>query len=220
VGVLRETRAEFADDRVPLRSAALAYYTAFSIAPLLVIAIATAGWLFGEDAARGRIQSTIAGLVGEESANAIEQMIQGARRPREGLVATVIGVVALLFGASGVFGQLKDSIDAIWEVAPAKGKTFLRAIHDRFLSFAMVFGIGFLLLVSLLLSAALAALGGSLRGSLPGGTAAWHGLDMVASFALVTLLFALLFKFVPDARISWRDARIGAATTAFLFEIG
>lgn len=219
--MLREAFADFLEDKAPRLGAALSFYTIFSIAPLLLIAIGMAGVVFGDEAAQGEIVSTIGGLVGEKGAKAIEEMIETADRERgAGAMATIVGLVMLLFGASGVFGQLKDALNTIWEVEPKKGGGIGTLIKDRFLSFAMVFGVGFLLLVSLVLSAALAAMGKFLSASLPGGAGLWQVINLVVSFGVVTFLFAVMFKVLPDIRIEWRDVWIGAAFTSALFVLG
>lgn len=218
--LLKEAFADWLDDKAPRLGAALSFYTIFSIAPLLLIAIGIAGLVFGAEAARGEIVGTIGGLVGEEGARAIEEMVENAGKERQGLIATIIGFVTLLFGAAGVFGQLKDALNTIWEVEPRKGGGLGGFIKDRFLSFTMVLGVGFLLLVSLLMSAALGAMGSFLSARLPGGEALWNVVNLVVSFAVITFLFAVMFKYLPDIRIEWRDVWIGAAFTSALFVLG
>src|SRR5512139_1035271 len=159
VRLLKETVKEWNEDKVPLYAAALAYYTVFSLAPLLLIAIAIAGAVFGEEAARGQLDTQIQGLVGREGAAAIQTMIQNTQKTGSGgVIASVFGVITLLFGASGVFGQLQESLNAIWEVQPKPDRGWKSFLQSRFLSFAMVVVIGFLLLVSLVLSAVLAGI--------------------------------------------------------------
>lgn len=208
------------DQPFPL-AAALSYYTLFSLAPLLIIIIAIAGFVFGQEAAQNRIVETIQGLIGHDSAKAIQDMIQNASDQREtGIVSTVLGVILLLFGAGGVVGQLQTSLNTIWGVTPKSGQGVWGFVRQRFVSYAMILGIGFLLLVSLAVSALLAGLT-QLMGALFGGTAFLaHGLDLLISFIFVTALFAMIYKFLPDARIEWRDVWIGAALTSFLFTIG
>jgi membrane protein len=156
-GLVKDAAREWSEDKVPRLGAALAFYTALSIAPLLVIAIAIAGLVFGEEAARGQLLGQMRGLVGAEGAEAIETMLAHARKPSSNLVAGLVGVVTLLVGASGVFGQLQDALNTIWEVRPKPGRGIWGAIKDRLLSLAMVLGVGFLLLVSLILSTVLSA---------------------------------------------------------------
>jgi membrane protein len=223
--LLKETFSEFGEDKVQRLGAALAYYTIFSLAPLLVIVIAIAGFVFGEEAARNQIVGQISGLVGESGAELIQTMIQGASEPRTGIIATIVGIVTLVLGAGGVFGQLRDSLNTIWEVEPKPGpggiQGVLHALKNNFFSFTMVLGTGFLLLVSLVLSAALTALGDWISGTFSGiGPLILGILNFVISFGVITLLFALLFKIVPDAEIAWKDVWIGAIITALLFTIG
>jgi membrane protein len=218
--LLKATFAEWREDRAERLAAALAYYTMFSIAPLLLIAIAVAGLVFGEEAARGQVVGQLRGLVGQEGGEVIETAISNANRPAAGILATVVGLITLFLGASGVFGQLKDALNTIWEVKPKEGQGFIAVIKDRFLSLTMVLGVGFLLLTSLVISAALAALSDFLGGLLPGLEFFWQVVNFVISFAVVTLLFALIYKILPDVKIAWRDVWLGAAVTALLFTIG
>jgi membrane protein len=220
VGLLKETFKEWQEDKASRLAAALAYYTAFSIAPLFVIAIAIAALVYGEDAAQGRIVQQLQGLVGEDPAEAIEAMLASSRKPAEGTIATLISVALLFFGASNIFTQLQDSLNTIWEVTPKPGRGIKGIIKDRILSFGMVLGIGFLLLVSLILSAVLAALGNYLGGMMPGLEFLWSILNFFLSFGVISVLFALMFKFLPDVKITWGDVRIGAVITALLFTIG
>jgi membrane protein len=208
------------DQPFPL-AAALSYYTLFSLAPLLIIVISIAGFVFGQEAAQNRIVETIQGLIGYDSAKAIQDMIQNAsNQPNTGMISTAVGVIALLFGAGGVVGQLQTSLNTIWGVTPKSGQGVWGFIRQRFVSYAMILGIGFLLLVSLAVSALLAGLT-QLVGMLFGETAFLaHALDLSISFLFVMVLFAMIYKFLPDARIEWRDVWIGAALTSLLFTIG
>jgi membrane protein len=215
-----KTINEWLEDNVPSLGAALAYYTALSIAPLLVIALAIAALFLGEEAAHGGVMQQMKSLIGEQGAKAIEDMIASANKPSSGILATVLSVVVLLFGASGVFGQLQHSLNTIWEVEPKPGRGLWGMIRDRFLSLAMVLGIAFLLLVSLVLDAALSALTkllGPVSQSLPWLAEAIH---LGVSFIVIALLFAMLFKFLPDAKIAWRDVWLGSLLTAALFIVG
>jgi membrane protein len=216
--LIKQTVKEWAEDKVPRLGAALAYYTMFSLAPLLIIAIAIAGFVFGEEAARGRVTQELGSLINDDAAAMVEELILNARRPGAGIAATVVGVVTLLFGASGVIGQLKDSMNTIWEVAPKPGRGLKGLIKDRFLSLAMVLGIGFLLLASLLLSAALDAFSEFVFGDQAGF--GLRALNFIVSFAVITLLFAVIYKVLPDVKIAWRDVWIGAVVTALLFNVG
>lgn len=219
VGLLKETFTEWQEDKASRLAAALAYYTVFSLAPLVIIAIAIAALVFGQEAAQGGIEEQLRGLLGEQGAEAVQEMIKHSRKAEQGTIATLISVGLLLFGASGVFGQLQDSLNTIWEVAPKPGRGIKGFIKDRFLSFAMVLGIGFLLLVSLILSAGLTAVGDYLGHLIP-GLPFLQALNFLISFGVVTVLFALMFRVLPDAKIAWGDVWIGAAITSLLFTIG
>lgn len=219
--LLKETFVEWNEDKVPVWAAALAYYTIFSLAPLLLIAISIAGAAFGEDAVRGEIVGQIQGLVGKEGATAIQSMIQNAHRPGSGgTIATIVGIVTLLFAASGVFAQLQNALNAIWDVKPKPGQGIRSFLQSRFLSFAMVLVIGFLLLVSLVLSAALTAIATFFSQLMPGWVIIGQVLDFAVSFGFITLLFAGIYKVLPDVEVAWKDLWVGAATTALLFNIG
>lgn len=218
--ILKQTATEWSDDKAPQLGASLAFYSLLSLAPLLVIVLAIAGAVFGADAARGEIVSQIQGLVGKEGARAIEEMIAHAQRPKAGIVATILGTVTLLFGASGVFGQLQDALNTVWNVKPKPGRGVWGFIRTRFLSFSMVLGTGFLLLVSLALSAGLAGLGKVVGGLLPGMQFVWGIVNFCISFGVIAGLFALIFKYVPDVQIGWRDVGVGAVITALLFNLG
>lgn len=200
--------------------AALSYYTAFSLAPLLVIAIAIASLAFGRQAVEGQLFAEIRGLVGPQSAATIQSMIASAGRRGSGTFATVVSVVVILFGASGVFGQLQTSLDRIWHVAPKPDRGVWGLLRDRFLSFSMVLGVGFLLLISLVVSAALSAIGAFATGYLPAIAPFLQAVGFVVSFAVITALFAMIFRFLPDARVDWKDVWVGALATALLFTIG
>jgi membrane protein len=216
----KKTFAEAGEDKIPRLAASLSYYTLLSLSPLLVLAVAAAGLLFGEEAARGQIAHQLQQVFGPEAGDAIQAMLAHAKQPGSGVLGTVIGVIVLLFGASGVFGELQDSLNTIWEVAPRPGRGVLGIVKDRFFSFTMVLGVAFLLLVSLVVSAALAALGQWFSSSVAGVEWLWQGVNFVVSLAMITLLFALVFKVVPDVKIRWRDVWLGASVTAVLFSLG
>ncbi|HUQ75275.1 MAG TPA: YihY/virulence factor BrkB family protein [Burkholderiales bacterium] len=211
----RLTRHAFdawSDDYAPSMGAALSYYALFSIAPLLLIVIGVAGFFFGDEAARGELFGQVSALIGDEGARAVESLVASARKPESGLIAVVTGTVLLLMGASTVFGELQNALDRIWR-APQLGETkgWWKLIRGRFLSFGMILAIAFLLMVSLVLSALVSALG------------EWWGLhviDIALSFALTTVLFALIYKIIPRVRIAWRDVWVGATVTAGLFALG
>jgi membrane protein len=217
---VKETLEDWSEDRASRLAAALAYYTIFSLAPLLIIAIAIAGLVFGREATQGQIVTQISGLVGWEAAKGIQTLIENASKRGSGSIATAFGIIVLLIGASGFFGQLQDGLNTIWEVKPRPGRGLLGIVKDRFLSFTMVLGVGFLLLVSLIISAGLAALGEFLGQFMPGTVIVGHLLNVIISLLVITLFFAMIFKILPDVKISWRDVWIGAAVTAFLFTTG
>jgi membrane protein len=219
-GLLKETYQEWSEDKAPRLAAALSYYTIFSLAPLLVIVIAIAGLVFGQAAAQNRINVQIEGLIGQPGASAIQAMIASASNPRAGIIATVIGIVTLLLGAAGLFGQLQDSLNTIWEIQTKPEKGLGGLIKKRFLSFTMVLGIGFLLLVSLVITAALSALDNFTTQLFPGFELVFQVVNFLISFGVITLLFAMIYKILPDAKLGWRDVWLGAAVTALLFSIG
>ena len=218
---LKDIFTQWIGDEPFLLASSLSYYTLFSLTPLLVIAIALAGFVFGQEAAQNQIVETIGGMIGPESAQAIQGMIENAsNKPKTGIISTVLATVTLLIGAGGVVGQLQDSLNKIWGVEPKSGQGIWVFIRQRFISFAMVLAVGFLLLVSLVVTALLTAFS-QFVGSLIGGAEfVGHVLDIVISFAFVTLLFAMIYKFVPDVQIQWKDVWIGAALTSILFTIG
>lgn len=218
--LFKQAWTEFGDDKAQRLGAALSYYTVFSIAPLLLIAVSIAGLVFGQKAAQGAIQQELAGTLGPNTAKALNEMILMASKPKSGTIATIVGIVTLLFGAAGVFGQLQDALDTIWNVSKQKTAGFFGMIKDRFLSMTMVFGIGFLLLVSLVIDTAISAMGHFIGNRFPGGEAVLQIVQLVISFGLITVLFALTFKYLPHAKVEWRDVWFGAAFTSFLFVLG
>jgi membrane protein len=218
--MIKTTFTQWTEEKPFQLAAALAYYTIFSLAPLLLIAIAIAGLAFGRETTEQQIISTSQGLVGQQGAEAIQTMLRSAGSTGSGIFASIAGAVTLLIGAGGVIGQLHDSLNTIWGVETKSGGGLWGMLRDRFVSFAGVLGLGFLLLVSLILSAALTALIQFFGGLLPGGTVLWQGVEFVTSFGITTLLFALIFKLLPDAHIAWRDVWVGAAMTAVLFTLG
>src|SRR5918993_2146572 len=202
-------------------AAALSYYTLFSLAPLLLIAIGVAGFVFGREAAQNQIVETLQGMIGQDSAQTVQEMIQASNeKPKTGMVSTIIGFVALLFGAGGVVGQLQTSLNKIWEVTPKPGQGIWGFLRQRFFSFAMVLAIGFLLLVSLVVTAVLSSFTAMISSFLGDATFVAHAIDILVSFGFVTLLFALIYKYVPDVEIQWKDVWVGAALTAILFTLG
>ena len=217
--ILKTTALEFNEDKVLRLSAALAYYSLFSIGPLLVIAAGVAGLAFGHYIVRHQLEQELQGMFGGESAKTIISMMS-AKRQSTSLVTTLVGIVALLFGAGGVFGQLQDSLNTIWEVKAKRGAGLRAFIRARFVSFAMVLGTGFLLLVSLALTTFLNAATRSLGSRLPFSDGLLNGVNFVISFAVISALFAMIFKYLPDVRIPFRKVIIGAIGTAFLFTVG
>ncbi|MBU1361235.1 MAG: YihY/virulence factor BrkB family protein [Gammaproteobacteria bacterium] len=208
-------------DYAPSMGAALAYYTVFSVAPLLLIVISVAGLVFGQDAARGEILLQLSGLMGEQGARAVQSMLEGVNKPREGIVATVVGVGLLVLGATTVFGELQDALDRIWR-APARDASagIMNLVRVRLLSFSMIMGIGFLLMVSLIASAALSALGKWWAPVFGGWALLGQAVNFVLSFCMVTVGFAMIYKIMPRVRVQWKDVWVGAAVTALLFTIG
>jgi membrane protein len=220
LSVVKEAFADWKDDNAPRLGAALAYYTVFSLAPLLVIAIAVAGLAFGHEAAQGRIVAEMQGLVGKAGAEAVQGMLESARKPSSSVWAAILGTITLILGAGGAFTELRGALNVVWEAPPKPGGGIWGAIRDRLLSFAMVLVLGFLLLVSLAMSAGLAAIHGFSVGLWPGAKVLLEIVNAVFSFAVVTVLFAAIFKLLPDTKIAWRDVWAGAATTAGLFTVG
>lgn len=218
--VLKETFKDFGEDKVPRLAAALAYYTIFSIGPLLLIALAIASQVFDERQVRDQMLGTIGNMVGSSGKETIGQALDNANKGSGDVIAASIGIVTLLMGASGVFGQLKDALNTIWEVKPKEGQGILGIMRERFLSFTMVLGTGFLLLVSLVVSAGIAALGQFLKSVLPGGDLVWQVVNIVITIGIITLMFTVLFKFLPDVQVAWKDVVVGSFITAVLFTVG
>jgi membrane protein len=218
--LIKSAAREWSEDKASRLAAALAYYAAISLAPLIIIFTGITGWAFGRAAAANQIVGQIEGLVGHKSAQVIQNIIAQANKPASGIVSSVVGTVILLAGASGVFGALQDGLNTIWEVAPKPGRGVPRIIKDRFLSLTMVLGVGFLLLTSLIISAGLAVLGKYIAGILPLSWLALEILNLLVSFAVVATLFALIFKVLPDVEIAWSNVWIGACITSLLFTIG
>jgi membrane protein len=217
--LFKVTFSRWSDDKVPKLAAALAFYTSFSVAPILFIAIAVAGVLFGADAACDEISREISRLVGARIGEGLETVLKSACQPRSGMHATILGGIALVFGAYGIFGELQDSLNIIWKVKKKEGRGIWAMIRARILSFLLVLVIGFLLLVSLVLTAGFAALWQALLGR--GGEGILIGLlDQAFSLLVITALFGAAFKVLPNARTRWRDVGVGAFLTAALFTLG
>ena len=216
----KESVSQFSDDYAPSMGAALAYYTVFSIAPLLVIAIALAGFFFGEAAARGEIFDQLRGLLGDRGADVIAAAVKSASDTGGSGFAAIGGIVALLLGATTVFAELQSDLDRIWDAPKPEHAGIRRLVKGRLLTFGMVLGIGFLLLVSLILSAGLSALGKFWSGWFPGSDIVLQAINFIVSFGVVTGLFAMIYKLLPRVEIGWTDVWVGAAVTSLLFAVG
>lgn len=219
--LVKSAASSWIDDYAPSMGAALSYYTLFSIAPLLLIVISIAGLIFGQDAARGEIFGQLQGLMGTESALAIQGLLTSVSQPGKSVAATIIGVVMVLIGATTVFSELQDAMDRIWR-APARPKTsgIMSLLRSRLLAFGIIFGIGFLLIISLVLSAALAALAKWWSPVFGGWQTLAEVINFLLSFVLITIAFAMIYKVIPRVRVKWNDVWIGAVVTALLFTIG
>lgn len=221
LALLREASTRWSKDNVPQMGAALAYYSLFSLAPLFLVAIAIAGLVFGEQAARGQIVAQLRDIVGSSTAGAIEELILRSRDYGSSVWTMLVSAISVLIGAMWVFSQLRQSLNTIWGVQPRPGNVLGEMVRDYLLSFAMVFGTGFLLLASLLLTTGLSALSQLMPASaLAENIAAWRIVNGVVSFAVITLLFAMLFRQLPDVKIAWSDVWVGATFTALLFTAG
>jgi membrane protein len=218
--IVLETLRNWNEDNVSRLAASLTCYTLLAIAPLGILAVAIAGLAFGPAAAHGQIATEMGSMVGTKAARAIETIILNAQTPRSGISSMVLGVVVLFFGASGVFSELQSAMNLIWRVVPEAGQGVKTFVRHRFISFAMVLVVASLLLASLILSAALAAVGKFFGGYLPGGELVWQVVNGLASLALTTVLFALVFKIVPEVEITWRNAWPAAFVTALMFTLG
>jgi membrane protein len=217
LALARTTLDDWLEDNALRLGASLAFYTLWSIGPLLLVVTSVASVAFGREAAEGRVVESLRALIGDAGAASIQEAIVHANESGHTILANVVGIVSLLFAASGVFGELQSSLNIVWDVTPKPGSFWL-TIKQRFLSMTMVVGSGFLLLVSLLMSAALSAIGSHLH--LPGGEASWHVVHLVFSVAVTALVFTLMFKVVPDATIAWKDVWLGGCVTALLFTGG
>lgn len=218
--LLKETFEEWKNDDASRISAALAYYSVFSLAPLLLIAISLAGVFLGEEAARGAVEQQLQGTLGEQPAETVNSMVESTKKEGSNILMTFVGVGVILFSASGLFAQLKKALNDIWNVETKPDAGIMDLVKARFLSLSMVLVIAFLLLLSLVLSTALGFFSDTINHVLPVHPVIWHLAAGVISFAMVTVLFAMLFKVLPDAHIEWRDVWIGAAITAGLFTVG
>lgn len=217
--ILRSSQS-WMDQRAASKSAALAFYTLFSLAPTLILVVALAGAIFGQEAAEGEIIAQLAGLIGDAGAQAVQTVLTSAHKPVEGTFATAIAAAVLFVGATTLFADLKDSLDELWDVPRSAGSSILNVLHARLLSFSLVLVLGFLLLVSLAVSAGLAMLEKYWQGRFPALQEAFGSLPTIASFVVIAALFAVIFKMLPSVRIPWRAAFPGALLSATLFMIG
>jgi membrane protein len=221
-GLVKQTGKEFLEDKAPQLGAALAYYTVFSLAPLILVLLAVVGIIFREDPAGAwnKITEQMSYFLDPSAVRVVQSIAQQASQPGKSTLATIIGVALALFGASGVFGQLQDALNTIWDVKAKPSQGIWRFLRNRFLSFGMVAGVCFLLLVSLTLEGLLKGFSHYVQSALPGGLVVAMGVYLIFDFAVIVFLFAMIFKFLPDATIQWRDVWIGAVMTAMLFGIG
>ncbi|HVJ28793.1 MAG TPA: YihY/virulence factor BrkB family protein [Gammaproteobacteria bacterium] len=210
----------FRKDHASSMGGALAYLTLFSIAPLLIIVIAVAGFFLGAEAARGEIVMQLRGLLGDDGATAVQGLLESASKPEEGLFATIVSVLLLIVGATSIFAELQSDLDRIWRAESKPTSGLWALLRSRLLSFGMVLVLAFLLLVSLVISAALSALGTWWGGWFEGWAVLLEAVNFVVSLAITTGLFALIYKFLPRAEIAWHDVWIGATVTALLFAVG
>jgi membrane protein len=222
VSLLKQTFQEWLQDKAPQLGAALAYYTVFSLAPLILVLLAIIGVIFRDDPAGAwnKITQQMSYFLDPSGVQVVQSIAQKASQPGKSTIATIIGIALALFGASGVFGQLQDALNTIWGVKAKPGTGIWGFLRARFLSFAMVGGICFLMLVSLAIEALLKGFSHYVQSVLPGGLVVALGVYLIFDFAVVVLLFAMIFKFLPDVKIQWRDVWIGAVMTAILFGIG
>jgi len=218
--VVKDTIRGWSDHGALRLGAGLAYYTVFSIAPLFIIVLAIAGIWFDADTARHELFSQIEGMVGPEGGKAIQAMVTSVNKSSAGFWATAVATTTLLIGATGVFVQLQDALNLIWEVRPKPGSGWRHFVTTRLLSFAMIVAIGFLLLVSLVVSAGLAAAGKFMNGLIPAHEVIWQIVNLLISFGMITLLFATIFKYLPDVKIAWRDVWLGSLLASILFNVG
>jgi membrane protein len=217
------TKAAFAAwnrHEAPRLGAALAFYTILSLSPLVIIVLALAGLIFSRSTAQAHLLAQVQGMIGPEGGRAIQSMLANAQRPAAGILGSSVGLVSLLFGASGVFTELRSALNLIWEVKPEQTSGFVAILRERFFSFGMVLSIGFLLLVSLVVSTVLAAVGKFFGGLLPIPSLVLAVLNFLISYIGVAVLFGLIFKFVPEAKVRWSSVWPGALVTAAFFTIG
>jgi membrane protein len=221
LAVLKRALAGWWNDNVPRLGASLSFYTLFALAPVLLVAIAMAGLVFGPEAVRGEIVGQMRGLVGDQGGRAVQAMLEGASKESESRVATAVGLFTFFIGATGAFLELQTALNAIWRVTPKEGGHWLKElVLQRMISFGLVLGVGFLLLVSLLVSAALSAVHRYMGATFPGLAEVWQAADVLVSLGVITLLFAMIYRVLPDVKLAWRDVWLGAVVTAGLFSVG
>ncbi len=218
--LLKKTGSRWYKANAPRLGAALSYYTVFSLAPLLIVAVSIAGLVFGKEAVHGELSLQMTGLIGKQGAQAVESLIASASRPFSGVLATIIGVITLLLGGTAVFSELRAILNEIWSVPPSKVSGFWALIKDKLLSFAMMGSVGFLLLVSLIANTFLAMTTKFFASSLPMPGVLGHFLYSFTSFALISFLFALIFKVLPEKDITWKEVWVGALITSLFFSMG
>ena len=220
--ILKQTAQEWMEDKAPQLGAALAYYTVFSLAPLILVLLAIVGFIFRDDPAGAwsKMTEQMSYFLDQSAVHTVQEIAQNAAQPGKGLLATIVGIALAIFGASGVFGQLQDALNTIWGVKPKPGGGLAGFLRTRFLSFAMVGGICFLMLVSLTLESVLKGFSHYVQSVMPGGIVVALATYWIFDLGVVIFLFACIFKFLPDAKIQWRDVWVGATLTAFLFAIG
>lgn len=220
VSTLKQSFSDWNDDNAPRLGAALAFYTILSISPLVILVIAIASLVFDRSNAQAHLLDQVQGLMGKEGRTAVESMLASGNKASSGVMATLIGLATLLFGASGVFGELRSALNTIWEADPKASAGIWGMLRERVFSFGMVFSVGFVLIVSLLASAGLAAVTKYLGGLVPFPPLLLEGFNFLVSFIGIAILFALILKYVPEAEVHWSDVRIGAIATALLFVVG
>ena len=219
--ILKDTFNGFIDDRALKLSASLSYYTVFSMAPLLLLLISLAGVFFGREAIQGHVFAEINGLIGNEAAAQIQEIIKNMELSGKTNTAVVIGAITLIIGATSVFGEIQDSINIIWKVKAKPKRGWVKLLKDRLLSSSLIVGLGFLLIVSLMVNGVLLAVSDWLKSYFPDVTIViFHAFNIVLGFAVITTLFGVIFKVLPDAKIAWKDVRSGAFFTACLFMLG
>jgi membrane protein len=217
---VRDAAINWWNDKAPRLGASLAFYTVLSLSPLVIVVLGICGLIFGPDAVQGQLVHQMRGMVGEEGAQAIQEVLAHASSPSSGILATIIGLVTLFFGATSVFIELQDALNTVWDVQASSTSGFFGFIRDRLLSFAMVCGLAFLLLVSLLADAVLGAVNGMMSNWLPEWSVILGVLNQIVTFGVVSLMFACVYKLLPAVKLAWRDVWMGAVMTAALFTVG